>query len=118
MTNVYGQPPIDQYSTDGDPVTGYDWQPTQPAPAPLVPYQPVNPAIYTSPEIEARNERRAVTGRVAVALAMAIPLTAIAGGIMSGAGSFGALIGMMMTWVGISVVVYLSHGKGFPFPRN
>ena len=29
-----------------------------------------------------------------------------------------ALLGMTLAWVGIAAVVYLSHGKGFPFPHQ
>ena len=118
MTMPYGPPPTDHYSTDGETLNGYDWQPTQPAAAPLVPYQPSTPAPYVSPEIEARNERRAITGRAAMALGLAIPLTSIAGAMMMNSSTFASLIAMAMTWMGIAMVVYLSHGKGFPFPRN
>ena len=53
-----------------------------------------------------------------MALGLAIPLTSIAGAMMMNSGTFASLIAMAMTWMGIAMVVYLSHGKGFPFPRN
>ncbi len=61
-------------------------------------------------------ERRAITMRIVTALVLAVPLTAIAGGIMGGGVS--SLLGMALAWAGIALVVYLSHGKGFPFPRS
>lgn len=48
-----------------------------------------------------------------IALALAVPLTAIAGGMMGG--GLSSLLGMALAWAGIALVVYLSHGKGFPF---
>ena len=30
-------------------------------------------------------------------------------------GGLSSLLGMALAWAGIALVVYLSHGKGFPF---
>ena len=110
----HSNPPSDQYSTDGQTMS-QNWNaPYQPAPShtPAV-YQPT--AVPDQRE-DAKLERRAVTVRIVIALALAVPLTAIAGGMMGG--GLSSLLGMALAWAGIALVVYLSHGKGFPFPRN
>ena len=126
MTAPYAEPyadPTDNYRTDGtgllDDNPNYSQFTTyqQTPPAPLVPYVPAG--LPTPDQQERRRERNAVTGRIAIALSMAIPLTAIAGGVGgSFLGGLGALIGMAMAWAGIAITVYLSHGRGFPFPNS
>lgn len=116
--------PTDQYRTDGaDPLSQpvdygqYSSYQQQAPGAPMVPYTPA--ALPAYEQQEARRERTAITVRTAIALVMAIPLTAIAANVMgASAGGFGALLGIAMTWLGVAVVVYLSHGKGFPYPRS
>lgn len=113
MTSPYQ--PTDIYRTDAPPADTAGWQaPYTPDPKQSVVYVP-NSGLPTLAEREAIRERRAVTLRIVVALTMAIPLTAIAASMTSG---LGQLLGMATAWVGIIAVVYLSHGKGFPFPRN
>lgn len=122
MTAPYSEL-TDSYRTDGDTNLAdhpsynefVDYRQT-PA-SPMVPYAPA--ALPNLEERERRRERNAVTARIAIALSMAIPLTAIAGGVVgSFGGGFGALIGMAMAWAGMAIIVYLSHGKGFPYPRS
>lgn len=110
----YANPPTDTFSTDGSATTQPSWNAAyQPdATTGVAPYLPNVPTLA---EYQAQRERRATTMRMVLALMMAVPLTAIAGGVMNG--GLGALLAMAMTWVGIAAVVYLSHGKGFPFPR-
>lgn len=114
MSMPYESSPTDKYKTDGEPVTAYSWSPTQQPAAPIVPYTPAG--LPDLAEREAQRERRAVTLRVAIALTMAIPLTGIAASTVGG--GFSTILAMMITWIGIAVVVYLSNGKGFPFSRS
>ena len=107
----YSNPPSDQYSTDGQ-TTSQNWNaPYHPPPTPT-PAASQPPAVPDQGE-NAKLERRAVTVRIVIALALAVPLTAIAGGMMGG--GLSSLLGMALAWAGIALVVYLSHGKGFPF---
>jgi len=111
MSMPHSNPPSDQYSTDGQTMS-QNWN---------APYQPASshtPAVYQPTAVpdqreDAKLERRAVTVRIVIALALAVPLTAIAGGMMGG--GLSSLLGMALAWAGIALVVYLSHGKGFPF---
>ena len=81
MITPYGQPPTDSYSTDDAPAAdNLDWQVHRPQPSPIVPYISMPPGS-ASPELsaaEARRQRQAITFRMLIALAMAVPLTAIA----------------------------------------
>lgn len=109
----------DQYRTDGDEQTRYSSLPHY-TPSPSTPLVPYTPAGLPSFEMEeARRERRAVTLRITIALVMAVPLTAIGGGMVNSfLGGVGSLSGMALSWIGIALIVYLSHGRGFPFPKQ
>lgn len=109
-----------EYADPGAPSWNNPYQPTSDRTP--VPYATqsggLSPASASSPaELDRQAaERRAITVRIVIALALAVPLTAIAGGISGG--GISSLLGMALAWAGIAVVVYLSHGKGFPFPRS
>lgn len=114
MAMPFSEPPTDNYRTDGD-ATVPDWH------SPYEPDSAATPAVRPTAEFSAQHadsqlERRAITVRIVIALVLAVPLTAIAGGIMGG--GLSSLLGMALAWAGIALVVYLSHGKGFPFPRS
>lgn len=114
MTSPYQ--PTDLYRTDAPTAESSGWQaPYTPDPKQSVVYVPNN-GLPTPAEREAARERRAVTLRIVVALSMAIPLTAISATLINN--GLAQLLGIAMAWIGIVLVVYLSHGKGFPFPRN
>lgn len=125
MTVPSSDSPSDRFNPENFDLadtTGANWnnpyQPTSdrtPVPYGPQPGVPATPAP-SSAQLDPQAERRAITVRIVIALVLAVPLTAIAGGIMGGGAS--SLLGMALAWAGIALVVYLSHGKGFPFPRS
>lgn len=106
-----------QYADPGAPSWNNPYQPTSdrtPVPYAAPSGVPAPASSSSSAELERQAaERRAITVRIVIALVLAVPLTAIAGGIMGG--GISSLLGMALAWAGIALVVYLSHGKGFPF---
>lgn len=114
MAMLHREPPTDNYRTD-DEAPVQDWN---------SPYEPTatnTPKVYNAAGVgeqraDAQLDRRAITVRIVIGLVLAVPLTAIAGGIMGG--GLGSLLGMALAWAGIVLVVYVSHGKGFPFTRS
>ncbi|GAA2180608.1 hypothetical protein GCM10009785_12130 [Brooklawnia cerclae] len=107
---------MDTYLTDGAPSQGYDWNVAAQGPqtAPMVPYQHMVP--YHPPQVdehlEAQRERRMVTLRMVIALTVAIPITAIMAGAFAPYSPVFQLVGIIVGWVGIGAIVWLSQGRG------
>lgn len=103
------------YNDSFDQVYGWTQNPTgQPDTShqQMVPMPPSPPAVPVGgyEELQRDRDRRAMTLRVVIALALAVPLTAIA----TVPGGVGGFLAMAMTWCGIIAVVALSSGRGFP----
>lgn len=112
-TDAFAAPtqPTDQYRPEtaynGSFDQVYGWQ-GDPAHQQLAPAQPAAPTPAVPHLDEAARERRAVTTRIVIALAMGIPLTGIATTV---SGSFTQLVALIVTWIGIAAVVLASSGR-------
>lgn len=120
MTSPYANP-RDAFSAEQQQASGFQWQ-QQPG-AELAqmhqPYTPLpapdSPAQQRGNSLERDRERSSQTKRLAICLAMAIPLTGMAGMFE---GNFIRLIAMSIIWMSIAQVAWIFSGRKAPWSKN
>lgn len=122
--------PYDEFTTEAQPTAQYEWhqQPTaslEPGPSPRQirhqPYVPQTPfppppARLSPKQLERQRIRRSATIRLAIILAMAVPLTGIASTDVFTQNPFTRLAAILITWLGIAAVSWII--TGCPTPRH